>query len=199
MEDKILLEVKGLTYSERPSGAYALLLESVEEKIKIPIVIGAFEAQSIAIALDKMSKPPRPMTHDLFQEITNKYQIELKEVLIKDLQDGIFYASLVFNSGNTEQHIDSRPSDAIALALRAECPIFSTKDVLYKAGMTTSLKNLKQTVEKVTITNSSDFLDDLSSISKNKLEEILNNAIVSEDYELAARIRDELKKNKWKS
>ncbi len=146
-----------------------------------------------------MSKPPRPMTHDLFQEITNKYQIELKEVLIKDLQDGIFYASLVFNSGNTEQQIDSRPSDAIALALRADCPIFSTKDVLNKAGMTTSLANLKQTVEKVTITNSSDFLDDLSSISKNKLEEILNNAIVSEDYELAARIRDELKKNKWKS
>jgi bifunctional DNase/RNase len=199
MEDKILLEVKGLTYSERPSGAYALLLESVEEKIKIPIVIGAFEAQSIAIALDKISKPPRPMTHDLFQDITNKYQIELKEVLIKDLQDGIFYASLVFNSGNTEQQIDSRPSDAIALALRADCPIFSTKDVLNKAGMTTSLTNLKQTVEKVTITNSSDFLDDLSSISKNKLEEILNNAIVSEDYELAARIRDELKKNKWKS
>jgi bifunctional DNase/RNase len=139
------------------------------------------------------------MTHDLFQDITNKYQIELKEVLIKDLQDGIFYASLVFNSGNTEQQIDSRPSDAIALALRADCPIFSTKDVLNKAGMTTSLTNLKQTVEKVTITNSSDFLDDLSSISKNKLEEILNNAIVSEDYELAARIRDELKKNKWKS
>ena len=134
MDDKIRVEVKGLTYSERPSGAYALLLESVNEKIKIPIVIGAFEAQSIAIALDKMTKPPRPMTHDLFQSMLEKYEINLKEVLIKDLQDGVFYAELVFKSSDTEHQIDSRPSDAIALALRSKCPIYTTKEVLIKAG-----------------------------------------------------------------
>ncbi|MDG1709922.1 MAG: bifunctional nuclease family protein [Schleiferiaceae bacterium] len=192
MDDKIRVEVKGLTYSERPSGAYALLLESVNEKIKIPIVIGAFEAQSIAIALDKMTKPPRPMTHDLFQSMLEKHEINLKEVLIKDLQDGVFYAELVFKSSDTEHQIDSRPSDAIALALRSKCPIYTTKEVLIKAGMASSVKKPEHSLSKNPLISNQKKLDDLNSISKENLEELLNKAILSEDYELAARIRDTL-------
>jgi uncharacterized protein len=192
MDDKIRVEVKGLTYSERPSGAYALLLESVNEKIKIPIVIGAFEAQSIAIALDKMTKPPRPMTHDLFQSMLEKHEISLKEVLIKDLQDGVFYAELVFKSSDTEHQIDSRPSDAIALALRSKCPIYTTKEILIKAGMALSVEKSEHSSSKNPVISNQKKLDDLNSISKEKLEELLNKAILSEDYELAARIRDTL-------
>ncbi|MDA8650334.1 bifunctional nuclease family protein [Schleiferiaceae bacterium] len=192
MDDKIRVEVKGLTYSERPSGAYALLLESVNEKIKIPIVIGAFEAQSIAIALDKMTKPPRPMTHDLFQSMLEKHEISLKEVLIKDLQDGVFYAELVFKSSDTEHQIDSRPSDAIALALRSKCPIYTTKEILIKAGMALSVEKPEHSSSKNPVISNQKKLDDLNSISKEKLEELLNKAILSEDYELAARIRDTL-------
>ena len=99
MGDKIRLHVKGLTYSDRPSGAYALLLESEEDKRKLPIVIGAFEAQSIAIALDKMTRPPRPMTHDLFAAVMESHQIDLTEVVIRDFQDGVFFALLVFQRG----------------------------------------------------------------------------------------------------
>jgi len=192
MDDKIRVEVKGLTYSERPSGAYALLLESVNEKIKIPIVIGAFEAQSIAIALDKMTKPPRPMTHDLFQSMLEKHEISLKEVLIKDLQDGVFYAELVFKSSDTEHQIDSRPSDAIALALRSKCPIYTTKEILIKAGMALSVEKSEHSSSKNPVISNQKKLDDLNSISKEKLEKLLNKAILSEDYELAARIRDTL-------
>ena len=192
MDDKIRVEVKGLTYSERPSGAYALLLESVNEKIKIPIVIGAFEAQSIAIALDKMTKPPRPMTHDLFQSMLEKHEISLKEVLIKDLQDGVFYAELVFKSSDTEHQIDSRPSDAIALALRSKCPIYTTKEILIKAGMALSVEKPEHSSSKSPVISIQKKIDDLNSISKEKLEELLNKAILSEDYELAARIRDTL-------
>jgi hypothetical protein len=192
MDDKIRVEVKGLTYSERPSGAYALLLESVNEKIKIPIVIGAFEAQSIAIALDKMTKPPRPMTHDLFQSMLEKHEINLKEVLIKDLQDGVFYAELVFKSSDSEHQIDSRPSDAIALALRSKCPIYTTKEVLIKAGMASSVKKPEHPSFKNPLISNQKKLDNLNSISKENLEELLNKAILSEDYELAARIRDTL-------
>jgi hypothetical protein len=169
-----------------------LLLESVNEKIKIPIVIGAFEAQSIAIALDKMTKPPRPMTHDLFQSMLEKHEISLKEVLIKDLQDGVFYAELVFKSSDTEHQIDSRPSDAIALALRSKCPIYTTKEILIKAGMALSVEKPEHSSSKNPVISNQKKLDDLNSISKEKLEELLNKAILSEDYELAARIRDTL-------
>ena len=191
MDKKIRVEVKGLTYSERPSGAYALLLESVNEKIKIPIVIGAFEAQSIAIALDKTTKPPRPMTHDLFQSVLDKHKINLKEVLIKDRQDGVFYAELIFKSLDKEHQIASRPSDAIALALRSDCPIYTTKEVLIKAGMASMTTPENYSLQNPVISQHQNS-DDLNSISKKKLEELLNKAILSEDYELAARIRDTL-------
>lgn len=202
MGDRIRLHVKGLTYSERPTGAYALLLESEVDKRKLPIVIGAFEAQSIAIALDKMTRPPRPMTHDLFASVMEAHDVRLKEVVIQDLQDGVFYAILVFERDGEERTTDARPSDAIALALRANCPIYASSSVMEKA----SLAESEAKVASVQGETSEDELPDgdpletpetaqaLGKATEETLNEWLERALEQEDYELAARIRDELNK-----
>lgn len=202
MGDRIRLHVKGLTYSERPTGAYALLLESEVDKRKLPIVIGAFEAQSIAIALDKMTRPPRPMTHDLFASVMEAHDVRLKEVVIQDLQDGVFYAVLVFERDGEERTTDARPSDAIALALRADCPIYASSSVMEKA----SLAESEAKVASVQGETSEDELPDgdpletpetaqaLGKATEETLNEWLERALEQEDYELAARIRDELNK-----
>lgn len=202
MGDRIRLHVKGLTYSERPTGAYALLLESEVDKRKLPIVIGAFEAQSIAIALDKMTRPPRPMTHDLFASVMEAHDVRLKEVVIQDLQDGVFYAVLVFERDGEERTTDARPSDAIALALRADCPIYASSSVMEKA----SLAESEAKVASVQGETSEDELPDvdpletpeasqaLGKANVETLNEWLERALEQEDYELAARIRDELNK-----
>lgn len=205
MSDKVRLHVKGLTYSERPTGAYALLLESEGDKRKLPIVIGAFEAQSIAIALDKMTRPPRPMTHDLFATVMESHHIVLTEVLIRDLQDGVFYAVLVFAKGDDVRMTDARPSDAIALALRADCPIYAHQSVMDKASMAESeakvaAANPDESPEDVAADSEEAALETaetqraLSQASAETLEDLLNRALEHEDYELAARIRDELNK-----
>jgi len=205
MSDKVRLHVKGLTYSERPTGAYALLLESEGDKRKLPIVIGAFEAQSIAIALDKMTRPPRPMTHDLFATVMESHHIVLTEVLIRDLQDGVFYAVLVFAKGDDVRMTDARPSDAIALALRADCPIYAHQSVMDKASMAESeakvaAANPDESPEDVAADSEESALETaetqraLSQASAETLEDLLNRALEHEDYELAARIRDELNK-----
>ena len=205
MSDKVRLHVKGLTYSERPTGAYALLLESEGDKRKLPIVIGAFEAQSIAIALDKMTRPPRPMTHDLFATVMESHHIVLTEVLIRDLQDGVFYAVLVFAKGDDVRMTDARPSDAIALALRADCPIYAHQSVMDKASMAESeakvaAANPDESPEDVAADSEESALETaetqraLSQASRETLEDLLNRALEHEDYELAARIRDELNK-----
>ena len=205
MSDKVRLHVKGLTYSERPTGAYALLLESEGDKRKLPIVIGAFEAQSIAIALDKMTRPPRPMTHDLFASVMESHHIKLTEVLIRDLQDGVFYAVLVFAKGDDVRMTDARPSDAIALALRADCPIYAHQSVMDKASMAESdakvaAANPDESPEDVATDSEESALETaetqraLSQASAETLEDLLNRALQHEDYELAARIRDELNK-----
>jgi hypothetical protein len=202
MGDRIRLHVKGLTYSERPTGAYALLLESEVDKRKLPIVIGAFEAQSIAIALDKMTRPPRPMTHDLFASVMEAHDVRLKEVVIQDLQDGVFYAVLVFERDGEERTTDARPSDAIALALRADRPIYASSSVMEKA----SLAESEAKVASVQSDTSEDELPDgdpletpetaqaLGKATEETLNEWLERALEQEDYELAARIRDELNK-----
>jgi hypothetical protein len=202
MGDRIRLHVKGLTYSERPTGAYALLLESEVDKRKLPIVIGAFEAQSIAIALDKMTRPPRPMTHDLFASVMEAHDVRLKEVVIQDLQDGVFYAVLVFERDGEERTTDARPSDAIALALRADCPIYVNSSVMEKV----SLAESEAKVASVQSDTSEDELPDgdpletpetaqaLGKATEETLNEWLERALEQEDYELAARIRDELNK-----
>lgn len=199
---KVKLIIKGLSYSERQSGAYALLMAEANGQRKLPIVIGGFEAQSIAIALEKAVSPPRPLTHDLFIKVLNEYAITLLEVVIHRIKDGVFYASLITSQNGVQQVVDARPSDAVALAVRCQCPIYTTDEVLNKAGMILdeehSGKNIVPDVE-------ADLAEDvaqkpinpLSNANLSDLNEWLQKAVANEDYEKAARIRDEIdKRNK---
>ena len=193
----ITLTVKGLTYSERPTGAYALLLESEVDKRRLPIVIGAFEAQAIAIALDKMSTPPRPMTHDLFAQALTAHGAVLERVVIHALVDGVFYAQLHFEGG---QVLDARPSDAVALAVRLDCPMYATDDVMVQAGLEAEqgaapkLPKEPRTRSAATVAKAAAPAEDpaLARATSDELEAMLEHALGIEDYELAARIRDEL-------
>lgn len=193
----ITLTVKGLTYSERPTGAYALLLEAEVDKRRLPIVIGAFEAQAIAIALDKMSTPPRPMTHDLFAQALAAHDAVLERVVIHALVDGVFYAQLHFAGGSV---LDARPSDAVALAVRLDCPIYATEEVMVQAsleaeqGAAPKRSKPARTQSAAAGTPTTAPKDDpaLARATRDELEAMLEHALTNEDYELAARIRDEL-------
>jgi bifunctional DNase/RNase len=131
----VKLTIKGISYSQTQNGAYALILNEVDGERKLPIVIGAFEAQSIAIALEKEIKPPRPLTHDLFKNFADRFDIVVKQVIIHKLVDGVFYSSIICERDKIEEIIDARTSDAIALALRFNAPIFTYKNILEKAGI----------------------------------------------------------------
>jgi bifunctional DNase/RNase len=200
----ILLTIKGISYSQTQNGAYALVLHEVGGDRTIPIVIGAFEAQAIAIAMEKEITPPRPLTHDLFKNFADCFHIQLKKVLIHKLVDGVFYSSIVCERDGIEEAIDARTSDAIALALRFAAPIFTYPNILDKAGVSrksntsaedqeldddilTPLTELEEEDDDQA-TNSSPF----SHFSIAELYESLDAAIQDEDYEKAARLRDEL-------
>lgn len=203
---KVRLTVKGLSYSERQTGAYALLLAEENGERKLPIVIGGFEAQSIAIALEKAVSPPRPLTHDLFKNVLGTFQVTIKEVVIHKIKDGVFYASLIADREGKQEVIDARPSDAVALAVRYQCPIFTSEDVLNKAGMILE----EDQGEKPNVVSVGEEDDDdkvvaepstqnpISSASMKDLERMMKKAVASEDYELAARIRDEIDKRQQK-
>ena len=167
---------------------HSILAEESGEK-RIPIMIGAFEAQAIALHLEEL-KPPRPLTHDLFRSFAKSYSIELKEVFINKLEEGIFYSELVFFNGEDIVKIDSRTSDAVALALRFKCPIFTSSEILDKAGIimedkTKDIVDLKSESKKKK--------EGFSAKSDSDLEKMLNEAVESEDYERASKIRDELR------
>lgn len=193
----VRLNIKGISYSQTQSGAYALVLSEVDGTRTLPIIIGAFEAQSIAIALEKEIKPPRPLTHDLFKSFADRFQIIIKQVIIHKLVDGVFYSSLICERDKIEEIIDTRTSDAIALAIRFNAPIFTYENILDKAGVylkqkdtlppekdPSSIENLIDEPEKKEASFSKDTLK--------QLNEKLNEAIQHEDYELAANIRDEI-------
>src|SRR5690554_3426328 len=131
----VKLTIKGISYSQTQNGAYALILNEEDGERKLPIVIGAFEAQSIAIALEKEITPPRPLTHDLFKNFADRFGIVVKQVIIHKLIDGVFYSSIICEHDKLEEIIDARTSDAIALALRFKAPIFTYKNILDKAGI----------------------------------------------------------------
>ncbi len=191
----IQLDIKGISYSQTQTGAYALLLSEVQGNRQLPIVIGAFEAQSIAIALEKDIKPPRPLTHDLFKTFSDTFFIKLSRVIIHKLVDGIFYASLIFVKDGQEQTVDARTSDAIALALRYKAPIFTYKTILDKAGIELkgpSYTNVKQSSKPVETEVKSGF--DLKNLSLAELNKLLEDAVANEEYEKAASIRDEITK-----
>jgi len=188
--DKIRLEIVGLSYSQTQSGAYALVLSEVGGKRRLPIIIGGFEAQAIAIELEKMT-PTRPLTHDLFKSFAVSFGIEVKEVVIYNLQEGIFYAKLVCEKDGQLSDIDARTSDAIALGVRFKSPIYTFESILASAGILSD----EFMDEDDDTTNESDTPEnEFSSLSEEELEEQLQQAIDSEDYELASKIRDEIKK-----
>ena len=202
----VQLTIKGISYSQTQNGAYALILNEVHGERKLPIVIGAFEAQSIAIALEKDIKPPRPLTHDLFRNFADKFDIGIKQVIIHKLVDGIFYSSIICEKENVEQVLDARTSDAIALALRFSAPIYTYKNILDKAGVylnnpSTGKNNFEEdddilskpeTFGNDQETNSSGNIYAKNTIEQ--LQELLETAVNDEDYEKAAKLRDEISK-----
>tara|TARA_R110000868_G_scaffold44179_2_gene147825 strand:- start:2395 stop:3024 length:630 start_codon:yes stop_codon:yes gene_type:complete len=203
----VKLSIKGISYSQTQNGAYALILNEVDGERKLPIVIGAFEAQSIAIALEKEIKPPRPLTHDLFKNFAERFDIVVKQVIIHKLVDGVFYSSIICERDKIEEIIDARTSDAIALALRFNAPIYTYKNILDKAGI--YLKANPQEADKDSqeiddiLSNPETFGQEEESIPSNRayikhslqeLSELLEQAVAHEDYEKAAKIRDEISK-----
>lgn len=205
----VRLNIKGISYSQTQNGAYALILSEVEGERKLPIVIGAFEAQSIAIALEKEIKPPRPLTHDLFKNFADRFEIVVKQVIIHKLVDGVFYSSLICERDKIEEIIDARTSDAIALALRFQAPIFTYKNILDKAGIylkgDSSKQEEEEEQEKEDIIVEELFSNeveikgdrpDYKKLSLTELNNMLEQAVKNEDYEKAARIRDEISKRK---
>jgi len=194
--DLVQLDIKGISYSQTQTGAYALLLSDLNGDKQLPIVIGAFEAQSIAIALEKDIKPPRPLTHDLFKNFSDVFEIKISKVIIHKLVDGIFYASLVCENDEKEKTIDARTSDAIALALRFKAPIFTYQNILDKAGVQLSASSTSTTKEQSTSEAESEIKStfDLKSLSLSDLKALLEDAVQNEEYEKAAQIRDEISK-----
>ena len=199
----VKLTIKGISYSQTQNGAYALILNEVDGERKLPIVIGAFEAQSIAIALEKDITPPRPLTHDLFKNFAERFDIVVKQVIIHKLVDGVFYSSIICERDKIEEIIDARTSDAIALALRFKAPIFTYKNILDKAGIYLKTTPSHKSITKKEESDIEDLIlgesaiptkEDYSRLSVKELNKMLEDAVKNENYELAARVRDEISK-----
>ncbi len=199
----VRLNIKGISYSQTQNGAYALILSEVDGERKLPIVIGAFEAQSIAIALEKEIKPPRPLTHDLFKNFADRFNIIVKQVIIHKLVDGVFYSSVICERDKIEEIIDARTSDAIALALRFQAPIFTYKNILDQAGIYLKVNPKKEDEKEQEEFLVDELVPDVEMVGKEtsykdlsieELNRMLEQAVGNEDYELAARIRDEISK-----
>jgi len=203
----VRLNIRGISYSQTQNGAYALILSEVEGDRKLPIVIGAFEAQSIAIALEKEIKPPRPLTHDLFKNFADRFDIIVKQVIIHKLVDGVFYSSIICERDRIEEIIDARTSDAIALALRFKAPIFTYKNILDQAGIylkqqqqdselsdTDDLETLSIDDEEIKTNELVAAVQGYDNFSLEELYKMLDKAVNEEDYEKAAQLRDEISK-----
>jgi len=199
---KIKLNILGLSYSQTQSGAYALVLAEEEGERRIPIIIGAVEAQSIAIKLEGL-EPPRPLTHDLFLNFARAFKIDILEVVIYKLDEGIFYSELVCLYNDEVVRIDSRTSDAVSLALRFNCPIFTFEDIMEKAGIVLDFGDQDENQpfeEKEKQEDKKTSAKKPKSALENKpleeLNELLKEAVAQENYEKASEIRDEIKRRK---
>jgi bifunctional DNase/RNase len=192
--DKIRLEIVGMSYSQSQSGAYALILGEVKGKRRLPIIIGGFEAQAIAVELERI-KPTRPLTHDLFKSFADTYLVQLKEVIIDQFKQGVFHAKLVCLQNNVETLIDSRTSDAVALAIRFKCPIFTYEAIMAEAGM---LMDENASANEETLTNPVEHPSETTfdEYTLSELDEMLQKAVENEDYEKASMIRDEIGRRK---
>lgn len=197
---KIELDIVGLSYSQTQSGAYALVLGEVNGRRRLPIIIGSFEAQAIAIEIEKMT-PSRPLTHDLFKSFAQAYSIQIQEIIIYNLVDGIFYAKLICSDGKKTVEVDARTSDAIAMAVRFDCPIYTYEFILSTAGIVIEgndfvyLENLSEQPSEEKNTAASP-AGNYKSVSVDELKTMLQEALAEEAYEKAAKIRDELNKRK---
>ncbi len=195
---RVKLKVLGISYSQTQSGAYALILVEENGERRVPIIIGGFEAQAIVIKLENLD-PPRPLTHDLFRSFAAEFNVSIIEVMIYKLEEGVFYSRLLCNNGEKEISIDSRTSDAVALALRFACPIYITEEILEKAGITITPTEPDSLTEadpdNLFETGNSRF----ETYSDEELYKMIDEAVKTEDYERAASIRDELDKRKKKS
>lgn len=192
--EKLQLDIVGLSYSQTQSGAYALVLGESEGKRRLPIIIGGFEAQAIAIELENMT-PTRPLTHDLFKSFAESFSINVKEVIVYNLIEGIFYSKIICMQDGKEIEIDARTSDAIAIAVRLKCPVYTFEFILSSAGILLD----EETDQAITSSNVDSIEEEdtpktpsIHSKSDKELEEDLNDAINEEDYEKASKIRDEL-------
>jgi uncharacterized protein len=194
---RVKLKVMGISYSQTQSGAYALILIEENGERRIPIIIGGFEAQAIVIKLENLF-PPRPLTHDLFKKFADEFNISVTEVMIYKLEEGVFFSKLICTNGEKTYSIDSRTSDAVAIALRFGCPIYITEDILDKAGITISPSDSEISVpgdvDSIFETESTKY----ESYSDEELYKIIDEAVKTEDYERAAAVRDEIEKRKKK-
>lgn len=201
---KIKLEILGLSSSQSQTSSFALVLGETEGNRRLPIIIGMFEAQAIAIEIEKII-PNRPMTHDLFKSFANNFHFTVEEIIISDLKEGVFFAKIVCSDGLKKMEVDARPSDAIAIGLRFDSPIFTYENILAEAGIVLTDEAEEETEKKAepksrskkeaaSVKKSEDF----KNYSVERLNELLKDAIDKEDYERAAKIRDELSKRNWK-
>ena len=190
----VKLKVNRISYSQNQSGAYALILDEVDGVRKLPVIIGEFEAQSIAVALDDDIQLQRPFTHDLFRNFSARFEICIKRVIIQKLVDGVFYSSLICERDQIEEIIDSRTSDAISLALRFHAPIFAHENVLEKAAVVIDDESLDNQS-----TNETKETDDIQYLSVDELQARIHKALKREEYELAVKLRDEIAKRESES
>lgn len=189
---KIELIIQGISYSQAQANSYALIMEEKGGRRRLPIVIGHFEAQSIALEIEKM-KPARPLTHDLFKTFADSFSITITEVIINKFQDGIFFAQLVCTDGMETREIDSRTSDAVALAIRFRCPVYTYESVLQEAGIEyEGDEPANEDTEDIIGSPDNEF----GSMADDELQEELMKAVENEDYERASLIRDEINKRK---
>ncbi|MBS4064440.1 MAG: bifunctional nuclease family protein [Chitinophagaceae bacterium] len=192
---KIELEIIALSHSITQTHSYAVVLGEVNGLRRLPIVIGGFEAQAIAVALERM-QPSRPLTHDLMKNFMLAFNVELHEIVINDLQEGIFYSKLLCSTDNDTVEIDSRTSDALALAVRFGCPIYTYEHILESAGIMMEDEDEKKKKEEVTVSSGGDDKSDLKNMSIEELQSLLNEVLEQEDYLRAIAIRDEISQRK---
>ncbi|GAB3968738.1 bifunctional nuclease family protein [Spirosoma terrae] len=196
--DKIKLEILGLSPSQSQSGSFALVLGEEYGNRRLPIIIGMFEAQAIAIEIEKIV-PNRPMTHDLFKQFAEQFKFTVREIVISDLREGIFFAKIVCFDGVRESVIDARPSDAIAIGIRFDVPIYTNESILSEAGITASSNDeeddeQEELVKSPNRPSNRSFGDQLKNASSEELQRMLDEALGNEEYERAAKIRDEMSK-----
>jgi bifunctional DNase/RNase len=194
------LIIRGISYSQTQSGAYALLLEHEETSVKLPVVIGNFEAQSISLGLEKDINPPRPLTHDLFTQFVKNTNFKIESVIIYQIKDGVFFSNINFKNPLSDEELilDARTSDAVAMAVRFDAPIFTTSDVLNEAGILLELDETPKTADEETDSEELADFNDLSGISSEELNQLLADAVKEEDYDTALRLQEEIKRRNKK-